>query len=212
MPHQAHQADCELQYLLYLPPQYNPQDKYPAILFLHGSGERGNDLSLVELHGLPKRIEDGDEFPFIIISPQCPVDVRWTDEVSRLSQLLDHVENTYAIDKTRFYLTGMSMGGQGAWALAVEHPTRFAAVAPICGRQIPDLSKIYALKNTPMWVFHGAKDSRVPPENSELMVGKLKDCGGDVRLTIYPDADHDAWTQTYANSQLYNWFLEHRRV
>jgi predicted peptidase len=212
MPHQARTTDFGLNYLVYLPKDYDPQQSYPTILFLHGAGERGSDLELVKLQGLPKRIAAGDEFPFIIIAPQCPKESWWVYELKPLSLLLDHIESTYAVDKSRFYLTGMSMGGQGTWALAVEHPRRFAAVVPICPLQLFNPPKVCVLKDVPVWVFHGAQDTTVPIQQAQLMVNTLKACGGNVDFTIYAKANHDSWTETYNNPQLYTWFLEHRRV
>ena len=102
------------------------------------------------------------------------------------------------------------MGGYGSWMLAEEHPERFAAVAPICGGG-NDL-RVGKLKDVPIWAFHGAKDTVVPPEESKSMVEAVKKIGGDAKLTIYPDATHNSWTRTYANPELYKWFLEHRRA
>ena len=125
-----------------------------------------------------------------------------------LNALLDEIVSKYAVDEDRIYLTGLSMGGFGTWSLATAYPERFAALAPICGRGNPE--KAHVLKDIPVWVFHGAKDETVPPENSQQMVNALKECGADVQYTIYPDAGHDSWTETYNNPKLYEWFLEHK--
>jgi predicted peptidase len=212
MPHRECPTDFGLNYLLYLPKDYVPMQKYPTILFLHGAGERGSNLLLINKHGLPKHIMAGDEFPFIIVAPQCPTDSWWRDELKALNKLLDHMLTTYPIDKTRFYLTGMSMGGQGTWTLAVEHSELFAAVVPICPLQLDNPQRVCVLKDIPVWVFHGAKDTAVPISHAEVMVEALKACGGNVQFTVYPEAEHDSWTETYNNPQLYKWFLEHQRV
>jgi predicted peptidase len=128
--------------------------------------------------------------------------------------LLDRIIARHTIDTTRLYLTGLSMGGFGAWYLAAAHPQRFAAIAPICGGGVwahgfPE--KVRALKDTPVWAFHGAKDNVVPPSESKKLAKLLRACGGNVRLTIYPNVKHDSWTQTYANPKLYEWFLQHTR-
>jgi len=108
----------------------------------------------------------------------------------------------------------LSMGGQGAWYLGALYPSRFAAIAPICGL-IPDLpgfpEKVCALKDVPVWVFHGAIDDRVPVDNSEVLAEALENCGGDVRLTIYPEVGHNSWDAAYGNPELYPWFLSHTR-
>jgi predicted peptidase len=199
-------------YLLYLPTGYaESKNQWPLILFLHGAGERGNDLEKVKIHGPPKLIaKEGKELPFVVVSPQCPAEGWWSDEaqIEMLDVLLDHIVHRYRIDQNRIYVTGLSMGGYGAWSLAAKYPHRFAAIAPICGggdpREAPRISHL------PIWAFHGAKDPVVDPEKSREMVGALKKAGSAVKLTIYPEAGHDSWTETYNNPELYTWFLKHR--
>lgn len=198
-----------LDYLAFLPEGYgeDTQKKWPLILFLHGMGERGDDLELLKLHGIAKVVEEQPDLPFVAISPQCPETSWWHVEVDALSALLDEVLGKYAVDENRVYLTGLSMGGFGAWQLGSTYPHRFAAVAPICGGG--DASKVCALKDVPVWVFHGAQDPTVPLQRSEEMVDALKACGGNVRLTVYRDLEHDSWTRTYDDPALYKWFLQH---
>ncbi|WP_448635594.1 carboxylesterase family protein [Pedobacter panaciterrae] len=123
----------ELKYLLYLPENYNKDDqqKFPVVLFLHGSGERGDDVSKVAVNGLPKLIADGKKFPFIVVSPQVPEGERW--ESTDLMRLMKDIKKKYRIDEDRLYLTGLSMGGYGSWDMAMKYPQMFAAVVPICG-------------------------------------------------------------------------------
>jgi len=192
-------------YLLYLPKDYNESDNdFPLVLFLHGSGERGTDIEKVKIHGLPKLISEGKEFPFIVVSPQCPDDIFWNVDV--LIALLDKIESTYRVDKNKIYVTGLSMGGHATWELALRQPNRFAAIAPVCGWA--DTSKANTIFHTPIWVFHGAKDNVVPVNAAEDMVKALKNYGSNVNLTIYLEANHDSWTETYNNEELYKWFLE----
>ncbi len=200
-----------LRYLLYLPRGYgeDKDKRWPLILFLHGAGERGSNLNLVKKHGPPKLVGRGKEFPFVIVSPQCPSEIWWTEKLDALMALLDDVESKYAVDRNRVYLTGLSMGGFGSWALGCRYPERFAAVAPICGGGEWFLAE--RLRKTPVWVFHGAKDPAVPLRESQEMVAALNRAGGDVRLTIYPEAVHDSWTETYDNPKLYEWLLSHRK-
>lgn len=200
-----------LRYLRYLPKGYgeNPERKWPLMLFLHGAGERGSNIELVKKHGPPKLIEQGREYPFIIVSPQCPSGVWWTEMTDALVALLDDVQAKYAVDPNRVYLTGLSMGGFGSWTLGCRHPERFAALAPICGGGEWYLAE--RLKNVPVWVFHGAQDPVVALRESQEMVTALERAGGNVRLTIYPDAGHDSWTEAYNDPKLYEWFLSHRR-
>jgi len=197
-------------YLLYLPKDYgkDADKKWPVILFLHGSGESGSDIEKVKMHGPPKLVAGGKEFPFIIVSPQAPTSrIGW--QVETLNTLLDEILQKYNADPDRVYLTGLSMGGFGTWALASANPERFAAIAPICGGGEPFRAR--RLKDLPIWVFHGAKDPTVPVKMSEDMVEALKKAGADVKFTVYPEAGHDSWTATYDNPELYTWFLEHTR-
>jgi len=201
-----------LNYLLFLPKGYEGSSrKWPLILFLHGAGERGDDLALVQKHGIPKIVEQQPDFPFITVSPQCPEDAWWLSETAGLIRLLDNVVAKYAVDTKRIYLTGLSMGGYGTWHLAVEHPDRFAAIAPICGGFFGPPKFVCALKEIPVWAFHGAKDPVVPLEESEKLVKALRECDGNVRFTIYPEAGHDSWTEAYDDPELCAWFLGHSR-
>jgi len=205
-----------LKYLLYLPKGYgkSKRGKWPLIMFLHGMGERGEDLDLIKKHGLPKILEQTEDFEFIVVSPQCPSDTTWATETAALDALLSDVIATRAVDTRRVYLTGLSMGGYGTWHLALAYPERFAAIAPICGGAMPYVGvtdRIAALKHVPVWAFHGAKDQVVPLAESAVLVSALKKCGGDVRFTIYPEAEHDSWTETYDNPELYEWFLSHKK-
>lgn len=214
-PQQARQFEAEitvkvqLQYLLYLPPGYEtkPDEKWPLILFLHGAGESGSDLEKVKIHGPPKIVET-KPMPFVIVSPQS-AGRGW--DMNALAALVDSVAGEHRVDKQRMYCTGLSMGGYGTWSLAAAHPKLFAAIAPICGGGNPILAERF--KHLPTWAFHGAKDNVVPLVRSEEMVEALKKAGSDnVKLTVYPEADHDSWTETYNNPALYEWFLEHRRT
>lgn len=199
------QAEC--RYLLYLPPDYDSQARWPLILFLHGMGERGDDIEKVKIHGPPKLIAGGRQFPFIVVSPQCPGDQSWNAEV--LNALLDRIERECKVDPDRIYVTGLSMGGFGTWGLACAHPDRFAAIAPICGGGDPALAR--RVRDLPAWVFHGDADRVVSIDMSKRMVEAVKAVGGDVKFTVYPGVGHDSWTRTYEDPQLYEWFLSHRR-
>lgn len=207
-------AEQKLPYLLYLPPTYNQDNKdeqWPLLLFLHGMGERGNDLKLVGRHGLPWLISEGQDFSCIIVSPQCPLDKHWRDAdmVELLSVLLDEIEHNYNVDPDRVLVTGLSMGGFGTWALIQSHPQRFAAAVPICGGGDPARAEV--IRHLPIWVFHGAKDDVVPIQYSQRMVDALKANGSDVRFTIYPDVRHNSWDLAYATPELFPWLLAQRR-
>lgn len=196
-----------VDYLLFLPEGYEQsKTNWPLMLFLHGSGESGHDLNKVKAHGPPKIVETKKDFPFILVSPQS-TGRGWNVEV--LNALLDDIMKTYRVDPDRVYLTGLSMGGFGTWSLAAAHPEKFAAIVPICGGG--DTSDAYKLAKMPIWVFHGAKDPTVPVQRSKLMVDAIKTVGGNPKFTIYPEAGHDCWTETYNNPELYKWLLEQKR-
>lgn len=197
-----------LRYLLYLPADYAQKDAWPLMLFLHGAGERGDNIERVKIHGPPKLIAAGKQFPFIVVSPQCPANRWWQPE--DLTALLDEVVEKYKVDKDRIWVTGLSMGGFGTWSLAAAAPERFAALVPICGGGDPIWAK--RLQRIPIWVFHGAKDPVVPLERSAKMVEALKQAGGNVQFTVYPEAGHDSWTAAYNDPALYEWLLAQKRT
>ncbi len=201
----------KLNYAVFTPASYDsqPDKRCPVILFLHGAGERGDDLSKVTGQPIFSYAQKTRDFPFIIIAPQCPLMRQWKPD--DLIALLDEVESKYRIDPDRVYLTGYSMGGTGTWALAMDYPQRFAAIAPLCGRAIPVLvGNIY---KTPVWVFHGEKDEVVPVEQSRQMVEFLKGLDNkEVKFTAYPDEGHAIWDRVYNDPSLYEWFLKHRRI
>jgi predicted esterase len=200
----------ETDYLLSLPDSYNSDTsvKWPLVIFLHGSGERGNDLEKVKMHGPPKLVAAGKKFPFILISPQAKNEENGWD-AEQLYQMLLSVKQTYRVDADRIYLTGLSMGGFGTWALAINHPEEFAAIIPICGGG--DTAKIWKLRNTPVWCFHGALDNVVPIARDEQMVNALKTYNPSVKFTVYPDLYHNSWERTYDNDSVYTWLLAHKK-
>ena len=213
------QRGGELKYLLYLPKDNpaQPDARPPLMLFLHGAGERGTDVQRVAIHGPMSLVKRGTNFSFIIVAPLCPDNQRWDPEA--LMQLLEHITAQHAVDTNRIYVTGLSMGGYGTWSLGLKYPEKFAAIAPICGGgNIIDMvlagpEHEAALRALPIWAFHGAKDPVVPISESERMVEALKTRAKhqNVKLTIYPEAQHNSWTETYNNPQLYEWLLEQRR-
>ncbi len=191
-----------------LPDGYDaePDRAWPLLLFLHGAGERGDSLETVTIHGPVKERRAGRDLPFVIVSPQVPTGERWTP--GRVAAALDDALTTYRIDPARVYLTGLSMGGFGTWEAIQRMPGRFAAAVPICGGGLP--LGLETAAGVPVWAFHGAMDPVVPIEMSVGMVRALRNAGGDVRFTVYPDAGHDSWSETYANPEVYDWLLSHR--
>jgi predicted peptidase len=212
-PQQARHFEAEirvtvrLDYLLFLPEGYAKSKKrWPLMLFLHGAGESGTNLDKLKVLGPPKIVESKPDFPFILVSPQTSRE-GWNPDT--LNALLDEVIRKYRVDKDRVCLTGASMGGSGTWRLAAAHPEKFAAIVPLCGRGDPaDAQKLARL---PIWVFHGAKDPVVRIASENAMVEALKAAGANVKFTVYPDAGHDVWTETYNNPEMYEWLLKQKR-
>ncbi len=203
-------VQSKVTYLAFLPKSYSPTGAgVPLIIFLHGSGERGTDLNKVKAWGPPALVEKDPDFPFMVVSPQAP-DGEWFHAIL-LKEMLDEVLAKYNVDRSRVYLTGLSMGGYGAWDLAIRYPHYFAAVAPICGGGNAVMAG--AMKRVPTWVFHGAKDDAVPESESARMVAALKAAGGDVKYTVLPEGGHvDAWVYAYGpEAGLFDWFLKHRK-
>jgi predicted peptidase len=206
-----------IYYLLFAPREYaSGNTHWPLLLFLHGLGECGNnELDRVKIHGPARLVDVRPDFPFVVVTPQRSPpsggmnDVPAAWQPAPLVALIDHVMANMRIDPTRVYVTGLSMGGYGTWRLAAAHYERFAAAVPICGggepRQMAD-----ALAHVPIWAFHGARDAVVPLSESQRMVDAVRGAGGYVRLTVYPDAEHDSWTRTYSNPEVFDWLLSQR--
>ena len=203
----------EVKYLLYLPDTYakDRSYKWPLILFLHGYGERGNDLELLKKHPLPQMLAQRTDFPFIVVSPQLPGDLfPWDSQIESLNVLLGGIRKGYSVDPKRLYLTGLSIGGAGTWEFALRYPKRFAAIVPIAGfykhgsQEMP--RNLCDLRDLPAWVFHGAQDTTVAIYQEEILVKALRECGSSVHFTVYEDADHEAtWRRAYADPALFEW-------
>lgn len=199
-------------YALYLPDGYDPKAKkrWPMVLFLHGMGDRGPDLSkLTESQWSPlAHAKQTKGFPFIVAAPQCPGgDSRWTSDIP--IALLDELLHKYRIDPDRVYLTGVSMGGAGSWRLALDYPNRFAALAVVSGSGYPDEAEKVA--HTPIRVYHGGVDKVVPIQKAQDMVDAVKSKGSKtVEMIVYPDMGHEAWEKVYADPALYDWFLTNK--
>jgi predicted peptidase len=196
------------RYLISLPADYDRARAWPLLLFLHGTGERGADLNKLALLGPTRLIRDATlELPFIVVLAQVPDDR--IGSIQFLDSLIEEITRTHSVDEDRVYVTGVSLGGYGTWRLAFEFPQRFAAIAPISGGGT--ITAACTIRHLPVWAFHGALDEIVPLSRTEELVERLRDCDGHIRYTRYEDARHDAWTRTYANPELYEWLLLHRR-
>lgn len=197
-------------YLQYLPKEFDRSKTYPLVLFLHGAGERGTDVELAAVHGPLRYVKnEGRDYPFICVAPQCPEGKYWGCYTESLLAFLEDICTTLPVDRQRVYLTGLSMGGTGTWMLAMAAPEKFAAIAPICGTGIYWNSG--PLKEVPVCVYHGDCDDIVPLYESEHMVRAVQDVGGDAQLHVCKGIGHDAWEIAYQGDELINWLLSHKR-
>ncbi|MGL4942144.1 MAG: hypothetical protein ACRC46_03015 [Thermoguttaceae bacterium] len=201
-------------YLVHFPRGAFPTGKSPLILFLHGAGEIGKDVTHLKTCDIAfyahEKILPRD-FPFIVVSPVTPKH-GWNAE--KLRKLLDEVIGSdlgrFAVDPTRVYITGLSMGGFGTFEMACAMPEHVTAIAPICGGG--DAAKAERLKSVPAWIFHGDADEVVPWTNSAEMVSAMKSVGcADVKFTTIPNGSHAIWQEVYSNPELYRWFLKYQR-
>jgi predicted peptidase len=200
-----------LPYLLFTPEGYDPagDERWPLVIFLHGAGERGDQLDKVKAHGPPKLAADGP-LPYLLVAPQCPAGEVWDPDL--IEALAELISTGHAVDQDRVYLTGLSMGGYGTWDTIFKHPARWAAAAPICGGAGIRILSVDKIRQIPIRAYHGAKDTVVLPSESQKIVDRLKAAGADAELTIYPDAGHDSWTETYGNPDFWSWLLSQRRA
>jgi hypothetical protein len=216
------------RFQVYLPEEWRRDDHrlWPVILALHGRGERGSEGMWQTQIGLPQQVRDHPErWPFVIVMPQCPQPEYWTDPPMMALALaaLDQESEEFHGDPDRTYLTGLSLGGYGAWELAKDGPHRWAAIAiaasgvfwsyaPERWEQAETLPAEYAraVGRTPVWLFHGTEDNVVKPRESELMFEALRAEGGNVRLWLYQGLHHDCWTRAYNEPELPRWLLAHR--
>lgn len=227
------------RFQVYLPLGYRPDHKWPIALFLHGSGERGDDGSKQAQVGIGAAIRSHRErFPLIVVMPQARENTRWNGAMAGMAMAaLEQSIREFHGDRQRTYLTGMSMGGQGSWLLAASHPHVFAAMAPVCGflllkhdedvldpvadkallEQFPealaaDPQAAFARRigRLPVWIFHGDMDDIVPVENSRRMAAAMRALGTEVRYTEFPGVNHGAWDPAYAEAELVPWLLSHR--
>ncbi len=198
------------KYVKYLPRDYDETKKYPLVFFLHGAGERGEDLDIGSRHGFMKHVrEDGRDYPFIFIAPQCPDNKYWGCYTESLLAFLDYICDTLPIDKDRVYLTGLSMGGTGTWMLAMADPERFAAIAPVCGSGICWYG--WTLAKIPTLIYHGDCDETVPLKESITMLKEINGNGGNARLKICYGVGHEAWETAYDGDELYTWMLSQKK-
>jgi predicted peptidase len=205
---------------VYVPPVYDDGHASPAILFLHGAGERGSDSIAPTEVGIGPHLSSGDDaYPAIVVFPQCPGESHWSAPEARAIAMaaLDQTATEFRIDSARIALTGISMGAAGAWLLAFEEPDRFASLAPVCGWLSSFTKRDPAafarrIAHIPTWIFHGDADTIVPVEESRVMYAALQRAGANVRYTELKAVAHNSWDPAYGESGLLEWMIDFRRT
>lgn len=196
----------KLKYVIRYPKEYQKDNKYPIIVLLHGAGGRGNDINVLLNNPYFRNINNYEDFKFITVAPLCSADT-WFDLFGELKNLVIEISKREFTDDRKIYLMGASMGAYATWQLAMSMPEYFAAIIPICGGGM--YWNAARLVNVPVWAFHGKKDSVVFVEESEKMINAVNKNGGNAKITIYPENEHDAWNDTYSNPKVFNWLLKH---
>lgn len=207
------------RFAIYVPHEYTPDKAWPCIVFLNGSGECGIDGTRQLAVGLlPAILAEPQRWPCIAVFPQKPDQPsQWSEHDALVMGALDLARLEFNIDSNRLYLTGLSQGGAGSWSLGAKHPDLWAAIAPVCGYGDPAVIAP-SLTRMPIWAFHGLKDDVVKPEQAKNMVAAIKaeqakdGTGPEPQLTLYPDANHNAWDPTYRGEDLSDWLFEQRRA
>jgi predicted peptidase len=198
----------QLGYILTTPNSINENEKYPLIVFLHGAGERGDNLDLLKCYCVPKLFTNDNEYhglKVFTVSPQCPQEKTWIDFKNEVYSLIDEICEKYPIDKGLISLCGISMGGFGTWELALTDAKRFHKIAPLCGGGMN--WRAWYVKDIPIRVYHGRKDDIVPLSQSEAMVNSIKLQGGNVEFTIYDDLSHNCWDRAFEETDLIEWLI-----
>lgn len=217
------------RYQVYVPADYSPARRWPVVLFLHGSGERGTDGIIQTSIGLGDGIRrHAGLWPAIVVFPQAPPDHRWHGRVAHLAlATLDRTVREFRTDPDRVYLVGLSAGGNGVWNLAYRTPERFAALVAVCGWVQPTAERREAIlppdsgvpysviarriRSLPVWIWHGGADSVVPVEESRRMAEALRAAGADVTYTELPGVGHESWIEAFDSPDLPRWLLDRTR-
>ncbi len=222
-----------LNYRILFPKDFSEEKKYPLVLFLHGAGERGNDNESQLVHGSSLFLENRENLPAIVIFPQAPKDDYWAKvEVNRdtipfqfnfmneepatkslqlVMDLMDEMISKDYVNKDRIYVGGLSMGGMGTFELIYKRPAMFASAFAICGGANPEIAKEYP-QGFNIWVFHGKKDDVVLPKYSEAMARAINHYGGNAKLSLYPNDNHNSWDSAFAEPNLLPWLFSQERT
>lgn len=217
----------KLPYRLLRPKNYDPHKKYPLVLFFHGAGECGNDNKKQLIHGMNEFAADEimETYPCFVVAPQCPEGKQWVDtpwsadshvmpkeptvSLRQSLELVAALSKEFSIDKDRLYVTGLSMGGFGAWDAIQRQPDLFAATAIVCGGGDPAYAE--KIKGVAVWAFHGAEDTAVKPKRSRDMVAALKKAGGSPKYTEYEKVGHNSWERAYGDTKMYEWLFSQKK-
>lgn len=235
--HWFFQSGDKMPYRILFPENYDAQKKYPLVLFLHGRGESGSDNEKQLVHGASLFLRDSirKQFPAIVVFPQCSEHSYWSNvqmvvedsknnkrsfffvpagppssAMEMVLSLLNNLITRYPVNRQRIYVMGLSMGGMGTFEIVRRRPQTFAAAIAICGGAHPATAR--QIRRIPWWIFHGAKDDVVLPKYSEQMVEALKKVNADVRFTLFPDANHNAWDPAFAQPGLLNWLFDQKKI
>ena len=200
---------CGLRCVVKYPENFDSGKKYPTVLYLHGAGTIGNDIEKLK-NNVFWNHANRQNLPCVFFAPQCDEGKVWFDLFEKLESFAKAVHEFDFVDKERYYVMGASMGGYATWQLSMSLNDLFAAAIPICGGGMYWYSS--RLKNMPVWAFHGEKDPVVFCEESVKMVEGINKRGGNAKLTVYPDTEHNAWDPTYSNPAVWAWMLSQRRV
>ncbi|MBI6119526.1 carboxylesterase family protein [Salegentibacter maritimus] len=217
-----------LKYRILFPKNFSEEKEYPVVLFLHGAGERGSDNHSQLMHGSELFLNNQEEFPAIVIFPQAPKEDYWAKvEVNRdtipfqfgymnkkpattslqlVMELMDKITTENYVDNNRIYVGGLSMGGMGTFEIIYKKPEMFAAAFAICGGANPEIAKEYP-EGFNIWLFHGKKDKVVLPEYSEAMARSINHYGGNAKLSLYPNDNHNSWDSAFAEPNLLPWLF-----
>ncbi|QMW06057.1 carboxylesterase family protein [Spirosoma foliorum] len=196
-------------YLLYLPKDYaTNKAAYPLVIYLHGGSQKGNDLAKLKTYGLPHLVDKGRDFNFIIASPQCPDGKFWSTD-NWFDSLYNELITKYRVDQKRVYLTGISMGGYGAWQTAIAYPDKFAALVPLCGG-CDDSTQVCRIRHIPIWTFHGIDDDLIPISETERLVRRLDACKGNVKFTRLEKTGHQI-QYLFEDQAIYDWLVKQHK-
>ncbi|MBZ0255323.1 prolyl oligopeptidase family serine peptidase [bacterium] len=210
-PSKVIQGRAGFKYLCFLPRGFGEEEgkKYPLILMLHGAGAKGNDLAPLYNSPALEYLLRRDDSNFLYVAPLCPADSGWNSR--ELNRFLSKIMDLYPVDKTRVYLTGISMGGHGTWSFACDYPNRFAAIAPFCGAGDPQKARV-RLRNKPILIVHGAKDDIVPVGRAYDMIYALEPVDPNLKYTIFPEMGHGEIAGLWSRAAFYIWLLNQKNT